>query len=520
MKLGRRLTAVVAVAALGMAVGCSGGVGEGSGGGSGKTDTNATLRAGWTVGTNTLDPHMQTSEIVGFRFGLASIYDRLFTVTAKGDVKGQLVKSFGYSGDGKQLDLTLRKDVRFRDGAKLDARVVKKNLDRARALEKSPVVKSRMTPVKSVAVTDEYALTVNLKERTRAMPYVLADMAGYIMNPPLFEKGDPATESDGSGAYSVKSFSPGQKLVLVRDRDDYWDKKAAKIARIEHSQIADFQAFRNAVAGGQIDIGQFQPNQVSDLSKQPGLKEVTVDQGVGYDLYLNPKKKPLDSRDLRRAINHAIDRKGIVDALYPGSAVKSQYYREGLPGYDPELEDSYPYDPAKAKKLLARAGFSGGVDLGQVSVSASVIQGVVDVIQKQLAKVGIKIKPVTVDALQIFGRWSAGKDTAMINSSNSGTSPLAGAEENWISKIRNPAGTTPEFDKLYGAVSDNSLSGEEADKAAEAMNRYLVKQAWHAPLVWINFKWVMSDKIQGFSPEMDFATTTGPYDWRYLSMTK
>lgn len=518
MKLSRRLTAMVAVVALGVTAGCSGGTGEGSG--SGKTDTNATLRAGWTVGTTTLDPHMQTSEIVGFRFGLASIYDRLFTVTAKGDVKGQLVKTFDYSGDGDKLNLTLRNDVTFRDGAKLDAQVVKKNLDRAATLEKSPVVKSRMAPVKSVTVTGEYALTVNLKKRTRAMPYVLADMAGYIMNPPLFQKGDPAKETDGSGAYSVKSFSPGQKLVLVRDRDDYWDKKAAKIARIEHSQIADFQAFRNAVAGGQIDIGQFQPNQASELGKQPGLKEVTVDQGVGYDIYLNPKKKPLDSANLRRAINYAIDRKGIVDALYPGSAAKSQYYRKGLPGYDRELEGSYSYNPAKAKKLLARAGFSDGVDLGQVSVSASVVQGVVDVIQQQLAKVGIKIKPVTVDALQIFSRWSAGKDTAMINSSNSGTSPLAGAEENWISKIRNPAGTTPEFDKLYGAVADNSVSDEKADKAAQSMNRYLVEQAWHAPLVWINFKWVMSDTIRGFSPGMDFATTTGPYDWRYLSKTK
>lgn len=87
------------------------------------------LRIGGTQGTNSLDPHMAASELASFKFGLAAIYDRLFTISSTGDVEGMLVTSSEYSDDGRTLTLALRDDVTFRDGTALDAQVVKVNLD-------------------------------------------------------------------------------------------------------------------------------------------------------------------------------------------------------------------------------------------------------------------------------------------------------------------------------------------------------------------------------------------------------
>lgn len=131
-----------------------------------------------------------------------------------------------------------------------------------------------MEPVTEVAASAPYEVTLTLSSPTDLMPYQLAGMSGMIMHPDLIANADPNMEANGSGAYSVESWAPGEKLVLVRDRDDYWDADAAQVARIEHTAIADFQAFTNAVAGGQIDIGQFQPGNVAAVEGRQGLNTV------------------------------------------------------------------------------------------------------------------------------------------------------------------------------------------------------------------------------------------------------
>lgn len=78
---------------------------------------------------------------------------------------------------------------------------------------------------------------------------------------------------------------------------------------------------------------------------------------------------------------------------------------------------------------------------------------------------------------------------------------------------------TPEYTELRAMAVDSRRSPEERETAAVALNRYLVGQALAAPIVWIEYQWIMKDNVVGFSPEMDYATTWGPYDPRYLAMT-
>ncbi|MBF6207393.1 hypothetical protein IU483_25380 [Streptomyces gardneri] len=509
----RRLGLVGAVLAMLIATGCGGS------GSSGEVDKNAALRAAWTVGITTLDPHMQSSEIIADRFGLFSLYDRLFTVKKDGSLGPMLVRDWSYAPDGRSLSMTLREDACFADGTALDAEVVRANLERARTLD-SPVVKGRMSVVEAIEVTGEYALTVRLKQDSSTLPYALAEISGMIMNPKLFQRGNPAVQADGTTPYRVESFTPGEKLVLVRARDDYWDPNAWQIGRIEHSQIADFNAMVNAVRGGQIDISQFQPNQVASLGNARKLQVIPVPTSQGFDIALNYDKAPLNDVRVRRAINYALDRKAIVDVFYPGSVAKYQYYREGMAGYDPQLENTYAYDPVKARALLADAGYPNGLEIGNVLVDTSTLPGVIDVVREQLGEVGITLRSEAVEVMRSFQRWPRGDDAARILSVAGGTSPVVGAQENWRTKTRNAAATTPEFERLFLAAARNTQTPGEAQAAARAVNRYVVEQAWRAPLVWQNAMWAVSDRIKGFSADIDFATTQGPYDWRYLTLTK
>jgi len=514
MAIRRRLAVCAALLSMLAVAACGGGSSS-----SGTQKGGSTLRAAWSVGITTLDPHMQSSEIIGDRFGLFSLYDRLFTVKADGSLGAMLATEWKYGDDEKTLSVKLRDDAKFHDGTTLDAEAVKANLDRARTLD-SPVVKGRMAPVESVETTGEFSLDLHLDTNTSAVPYALAEVSGMIMNPKLFQDGDPATQTDGTTPYKVESFKPGEKLVLVRDRDDYWDAEAWKIDRIEHNQVADFNAMVNMMRGGQADIAQFQPNQVESFKDAKGLQIVRVPHGQGFDIGLNYALKPLDDVRVRQAVNYALDRKSIVDVFYPGSVAKYQYYREGTPGYDPALENTYAYDPAKAKELLAEAGYPNGVDLGTMLVDTVTLPGVIDVVKEQLGAVGITFKGESIEPLQSFARWAKGGDAARILSVTMGTSPVIGAQENWRTATRNPAKTTPEFEKIFAAASRVSLTGEQLDEAARKVNGYAVDQAWRAPLVWQNPPWVLSDKIKGFGVDLDFATTQGPYDWRYLTLSE
>ncbi len=404
----RTLRLAAAVAAVGLLAACGSSESGGSGN-SGVPNPDASLSTGWTTGITSLDPHLATSEIASFRFGLNMIYDRLFTVKADGTVDGMLVDNFSYSEDGRGLVLDLREDATFRDGSPVDGNVVKVNLDRARTLD-SPSVKSRMAPVTDVTVTGPYQVTLTLAEPTDTMPYVLAEMSGFIMHPDLIANGDPATETNGSGAYSVESFAPGEQLTIVRDRTDYWDTEAAQIAKLEYKAISDTQAFTNAMAGAQIELGQFLPGTVTAVEDRRGLTTVDVPTGIGVELFLNRNMAPLDDVKVRQAINHAYNRDVIVEALYPGSEARHQYSRTGLPGYDAALEETYSYDPEKAKQLLAEAGHPNGVDLGEVIIVNVVTPGVADVLQEQFAEAGIKITPIVKDGLEgptSFGRGEA-----------------------------------------------------------------------------------------------------------------
>lgn len=476
-------------------------------------DLGATFTVGMTTLGNTLDPVETPTELVLFRI-MSMVYDRLFTIGPTGELKGMLVKDWESSADGLRLTLTLRDDVSFRDGTPLDASVVKANLDRTRQAE-GPVVPPRLEPIKAVNVVDKFVVEVVLSDSTPAIPYALAETAGFMMHPELIKSGDPSKEANGSGPYVLKEFTPGERVVVTRDADNYWQRDAAKFARMQFEEILDANALANAMKGGQIDLAQFFPKELPQVENEPGLKVVPFPIGISVDVVLNPDVAPLDDIRVRQAINHAIDRDAITEALYPGSEPKWSDRRSGQPAYNEALEEAYPYDPERAKELLAEAGHPDGIDLGEMLVSASAPAGTDAVVQEQLAQAGISVETVTTDSIEIFSIWAEGKHSVELTFASSGIEAGVGLQQRWERPVLNPAGVTPEYRKMYEAAADSSLSEEERNARYEDLQAYVVEQAWSAPIVWTTYGWTMPENVVGLDPAVsDYSNTIGAWDFR------
>ncbi len=482
-------------------------------------DPNGVIHVANVAGTPSLDPHATTSEIVWLLSTMPMVYDQLFAIDAQGNPKGRLVTDWSYSDDGLALNLVLREDVAFRDGTPLDAAAVKASLDRARTLD-TPVVSKRMAPVTAVDVTAPYEVRLTLDSPTPTIPYVLAECAGFIMHPDLIANGDPATEANGSGAYSVASFTPRERLELVRDNDDYWDPDAAQVESVTFEAIGDKQAYVNAVISEQVDLGNYQ-SYGNEVAGQDHLEVVQVPTGTGVQLVFNPDIEPLGNLEVRQAINHAIDRQTLVEALMPGSEVTEQYAREGFAGYDPELAGTYDYDPEKAKSLLAEAGHPDGIDLGDMLISQAIVPGTSDVVAEQLAEVGIRIRPIVVDPQTIGSQWMEGRNASMLTFAQTGTEFSAGAATRWGPRFQ-PTGMPEEFTLMLAEAADNRLDDAERAARYRDVNRYLVEQAIAAPIVWIDDQWIVNKRVQGFSADSDYAGTTSPLAWvpRGLAVTE
>jgi peptide/nickel transport system substrate-binding protein len=204
-------TMAVAAAVSVVAASCGGGTSPStaSEGRAGELDRAAVLRVTGAGSTRNLDPYLQTSS--GGRSYLTPIFDRLTVVDGSGLLQPKLAESWQFAPDGSYLELKLRKDVTFHDGARFDAAVVAANIERGRTMEGSAVV-TALQDITGVENVDDYTAHLNLAPGTGVeLPGVFSTNVGMMVSPKAIESGtdlrnDPGPS--GSGAYVVSAYAP------------------------------------------------------------------------------------------------------------------------------------------------------------------------------------------------------------------------------------------------------------------------------------------------------------------------
>lgn len=375
----------------------------GCGGGSKPTSKTPgdVLVVGMAMDLATLDPAVSMDN-ASWKITYPS-YDRLVKykiVNGKSttDVEAMAAETWAVSPSGTEWTFKLRKDIKFHDGSVLNAQAVKFSFDRLMKIGKGPA--DYFPALKSVEVVDEYTVKFVLKEPFPPFLSTLATNAGNIINPKVmqYEKnGDMASEylashTMGSGAYNLIEWNREQHLKL-QAVENYWGPKPA-LKTILLKIVKDPSAQRMQLESGDLDIAEGIPiDQVEQLRSNANIKVVeNATLNINY-VYLNNQKKPLDNAKVRQALNYAIDYDSMIKGVMRGKAVQAKGpIPEGLWGADPNVKQ-YKLDAAKAKQLLAEAGYPQGLTIKLLySDYRPFWEQEVLAIQDNLGKVGVKVE--------------------------------------------------------------------------------------------------------------------------------
>jgi peptide/nickel transport system substrate-binding protein len=293
-----------------------------------------------------------------------------------------LAEKWELSKDGTVWTFTLRKGVKFHDGNPFDAAAVAWNFDRWR-LSKHPQhenqtkagqtfeyyeaqfggfdEKSLITKVEAVNPT-----TVRITLKAPQGPF-LANLAMFVfdlVSPKAVEKW--GTEFGkhpvGAGPFKFVEWKVGQEVILEPNKD-YWDKaNLPKIQRLVIRNIKDNSQRLAALKAGEVQgFEGLNPDDVKVVRADPNLQILLRPTNTTGYVAFNYRVKEFRDARVRQAIAHAINKKGIVDALYGGTGmVATQFQPPPLWGYNKELKD-YAYNPEQAKSLLKDAGFGQGL---------------------------------------------------------------------------------------------------------------------------------------------------------------
>jgi ABC-type transport system substrate-binding protein len=328
------------------------------------------------------------------------------------DIVPGLAEKWVAAPNGLEYTFYLRKGVKFHDGTDFNADAVLYSLSRQFKPDHPAFgfgpwkywgYMSMNDIIQDVVKVDDLTVRITLKKPEAPFIANLAMNFAAIVSPTAATAAgaDFTNKPVGTGPFKFVSWVKDDNIVLERFTG-YWGQKAY-LDRVIFKVVPDATARYLALKAGEVDMIDFpNPADLAAIESDPNLKAVSqAGLNVGY-LALNTQKKPFDNKIVRQAINYAINKKEILDAVYGklGTAAKNP-----LPptmwSYNQNTQP-YPYDPNMAKKLLAEAGLASGFSttLWAMPVSRPYnpnARKVAEIMQAQLAAVGIKAEIVSYE---------------------------------------------------------------------------------------------------------------------------
>jgi len=363
------------------------------------------LSVGFPSDTKTLDPtySVQFTE----RQVLYVIFNTLVSYGTDFSIHPELATSWSIENDGKRIVFKLRSGVKFQDGTDFNADAVKWNIDHRLDKEVASPQRQQLDPIiQSVEVVDPTTVAFNLKERSPGLLSLLGERPGFMISPTAAQKfgKDFGNHPVGTGPYVFKEWVKGSQITVERN-PNYWEQGKPYLDRIVFRDIAASIVGVQRLATGELDyVDQLSPQEILQLKDRPGIKLYPITVGRWYSLQWHMYEPPFNNAKLREAIAYGIDRKRINDIVMAGQgSLYEGPTPEGLWWFDANAK-SYPYDPAKAKALLAEAGYPNGFEYTLSTPQIGVLQQINQLIQEQLGAVGIKLKLDPVSQSEWYDR--------------------------------------------------------------------------------------------------------------------
>lgn len=438
----------------------------------------------------------------------ATLFEKLVVADDKANPVGVLAESWKTVND-TTWEFKLRAGVKFHNGDPLTADDVKFSIERVLNPDTKSPWAGRVSDIERVEVVDP--TTFRVITRKPFGPLIQGLMVVDIVPARYVQaKGNQgfADAPVGTGPFKFKDFSK-QDHFTVAANPDYWGSARARLAEVTFKSVPEASTRVAGLQSGDLDVALLLPPEQADPLEAAGLSIDSVNQGQGMVVNLRSTAGgPLADKRVRQALNYAIDKDGILKNLLlgHGKVLDGQIPGSDAFGYNPDLKP-YPYDPARARQLLAEAGYASGFEVrfngsqGRYTKDREIEEAVVG----QLAQVGVKANLEILEAgVFISSYLSAQIGPAFIWAWQYLPAQDADLPLNFLaSSTPQKVYGNPDFDALL-ARERGSLNPGDRRKALMDMNAFLRDDPPAIFLVQTPGIWGAQKKVHGFQWRSDY----------------
>jgi peptide/nickel transport system substrate-binding protein len=360
-----------------------------------------------------------------------NLYDTLIqpTVDGKG-LQAGLAESYALGDDGKSVVLKLRSGLKFADGSPLALSDVKWSLDRARNKETGGEFAFLLESIATVEIQAPDTVTLNLARPDPSILQALATFNAGIMSEKLLLAAPGANLEEksknfadkpiGSGPFVLTSWSRNNEMILSRN-PHYWKpgtdgKPLPYLDKVRFVIIPDDATRILKLKAGEIDATEFVPfSRVAELKADARLDMVLFPSSKVIYFNLNNRptfkdgsKNPMSDVRVRQALNYATDKAAMIQVLSYGFGTPSQSFMPMSTPLAYGKGQPYPYDVAKAKALLAEAGYPGGFEVTCMALAGNVDDvAQLSALQQMWGQVGVKLKIEQLESATRLAKFKA-----------------------------------------------------------------------------------------------------------------
>lgn len=469
-----------------------------------RAQSGGTIRIGIAAGPVNLDPHSST--LLGDQQLLENIYRGLTVINPKTlSPVGEIAESWTVSRDELTWTFRLRPGVRFHTGREVTASDVKFSIERILDPATKASAAGDLSPIGSVHVVDRRTVAFKLKNRYGILPVALQEPAWSAIIPPE-AVANIGTTPVGTGPFRWVSQVPNTSVTLQKFAA-YWRKPLPYLAQLDYQVIADENAKLEALLNKQVDFIDAVPlAQVAQVEHRSGINLVRFQSSLVNELGFNCGIKPFSDVRVRQAVAMSLNRKQIANAATYGQGGPAETMVS--PSSPIKVHVSpLPYDPVRAKALLAAAGYPNGLSLSFSPCGGAAfpdMQLASEVIAYQLQSIGItSATPSEPASKWVENVITNHNEQAFVCGLVSGLDP-----DQHLFRYFDSRGlfnfsqypSTPTLDRLL-------LEGRETIDPARRSIIYsqacqiLADQVPWIPLYWLPGLVAMATKVKGFLPE-------------------
>lgn len=435
---------------------------------------------------------------------LLPAYEPLVRMAEDGTMQPGLATAWEVAPDSKSATFTLRDNAKFSDGEPVTAEAAKRSI-LYWVSAKGPLA-ANLSTLDTIDVLDAHTFRINLKQPNPAIisMFTAFSIAGDLISPKALDKPENMlNQTFGAGPYMLDpAATVSGKSYTYIPNPHYYDKSAIHYDKMVISVFEDANSAIQAMQAGQLNVfisDAFTGN--ANRNVMPPTIHLVSSPMFLTALFLWDRSgevnKALGDVRVRQALNYAIDRKLINDALFGDlGRPTAQMQAIGFPGFDEANENRYPYDVEKAKALLAEAGYAEGLEVKIGYIDNTLLNRLFEVIADQFGAIGVKAVPVPYPTVGAGNQGMAKKEIDGGIYQHTGGIPNSVAKNLFDPKqgVFNPYHSyDADLDALYQKAL--TLPLKEAEGVWKELYARAVDQGWFVPIANSNLTYFVSNDV-------------------------